>query len=304
MKKLIDKIPNTVLLKNFFSQRQLSVVNQHDNNSFKQNPLMLKAFTLADLNPVPKKWSIGEPDFVGLGIQKAGTSWWFSLLLEHPQVVHNRLNKKELHYFNHFHFRGLEPQDISVYRQAFAKPEGGICGEWSPSYLYNPFVVQYLAKTAPKTKILILLRNPVDRVLSGLNQTLLARLKYFNFTSEQSYVYELFYLYPEAINRSLYSKSLKQLLHYFNRDQILLLQYEKCQANPYKEISRTYQFLGINETYRPKNIKQSINKRNYLMSNLKLEERQYLAEYFSDDVYEAIKLFPEINLALWKDFNI
>ena len=291
------------MLKGIIKNQFLSA-NHGQISGFKLNPFMLKPFTLDDLNPPPEKWSICEPDFVGIGAQKASTSWWYSLLLEHPQVVNNRLKRKELNYFNHFHFRGLEAKDISLYHQAFARPEGTVCGEWSPSYLSNSICAKYLAEAAPNTKILILLRNPIDCMLSGLNQMLYARLKYFDFTPNKSYIYELFYLYPEAINCSLYAQSIKQLLRYFNRNQILLLQYEKCKMNPQQEIARTYKFLGIDEQYQPQNIQRLVHKRKYVIPPLKPKERQHLAEYFTDDVRSTVKMFPEIDITLWEDFDI
>ena len=304
IKELIKKNFYTIPVKKFFLTRQFQVLNFKHSNRFKLNPFMLKPFTIADLKSVPEEWSIGKPDFVGVGVQKAGTTWWHSLLLEHPQVVNNRLEKKELHYFNHFHFQGLEQKDISLYHQAFARPEGTVCGEWSPSYLSNSICAKYLAEAAPNTKILILLRNPIDCMLSGLNQMLYARLKYFDFTPNQSYIYELFYLYPEGINSSLYAQSIKQLLRYFNRDQIILLQYEKCKINPQQEIARTYKFLGIDEQYQPQNIQRLVHKRKYVIPPLKPKERQHLAEYFTDDVRSTVKMFPEIDITLWEDFDI
>jgi hypothetical protein len=50
-----------------------------------------KPFSLDELKPLPEGWRVGEPDFVGVAAVKAGTSWWYSLLLDHPQIVENRL---------------------------------------------------------------------------------------------------------------------------------------------------------------------------------------------------------------------
>ena len=57
---------------------------------------MNRPFTLDDLKKVQQGWHIGPPDFVGVASGSAGSSWWYSLLLQHPQIVPNRLNMKEL----------------------------------------------------------------------------------------------------------------------------------------------------------------------------------------------------------------
>ena len=67
---------------------------------------MKRPFIASDLTTLPEGWQCNEPDFVGVGVPKAGTSWWYSLMLQHPQVVPHRLLSdtnpvsKELNYFS------------------------------------------------------------------------------------------------------------------------------------------------------------------------------------------------------------
>ena len=261
----------------------------------------LGLFSIENLKPIAQGWCIQEPNFVGIGTVKAGTSWWFSLIINHPQVVPNRLNIKELRYFTHFKFHQLTKAQILTYRQAFATPKGSICGEWSPIYFSHPLCIKQLAQTVPNTKILILLRNPIDRMISALNEVT-HNSKKFGFNKEQKQLFNIFSNYPRELQYSCYFYHLKQLLNHFNRSQILMLQYEKCKINPKQEIARTYKFLGIDDQYQPQNIAQSVNKKNYLVLPFTPQERQRLAEYFADDVLNTVKLFPEIDISLWSDF--
>jgi len=251
---------------------------------------------------MPKGWRTGGPDFVGIGTIKAGTTWWYSKLLEHPQIVNNRLNQKELRYFVHFGYRGLKEDDIATYNQAFAAPPGSICGEWSPIYLSHPLCIKYIAEAAPNAKILVILRNPVDRVVSFLNEAAYGSTNY-HFTPEQQYVFNSFNIYPRAMKSSLYADDLRQLLRYFDREQILVRQFEKCKNNPHQEIAHTYRFLSVDDQFQPQNIKRAINKKNYLVPKLNPEERRCLVDYFAEDVRLTIEMFPEIDLSLWKDFD-
>ena len=101
---------------------------------------------------------------------------------------------------------------------------------------------------------------------------------------------------------SLYADDLRQLLRYFDREQILVRQYEKCKKDPLREMALTYRFLGVDEQFQPQNIKRAINRKNYLAPKLNPEERRCLVDYFAEDVRLTIEMFPEIELSLWEDF--
>ena len=310
VKTLLKKIPRTAVLNQIFLKLNQIFLKADSQESKKEqltklNPRMIEPFTLDDLKPVPKGWRIGEPDFVGIGSPKAGTSWWYSLLVNHPQIAEHRLfsekaflRTKELHYFLHFRHNGINKKQISTYRQAFAAPEGNICGEWSALYLRHPFCLEYLAKTAPKTKILLILRNPLDRMVSHLNYLFLNRTRALKLDAKRRYLFEVYSAYPEAILHSLYAHGLRRLLQHFDPSQILVLQYEKCKENPQQEIARTYRFLEVDYHYKPQGIEQAVNRQKYVIPPLTAEERKRLSAYFVDDVRATVEMFPEIDLSL------
>ena len=83
----------------------------------------------------PPGWTTGPPDFVGIGAQRCGTSWWYRGLEAHPGVARVKGRRKELHYFNRF-WDGAVPEDMAAgYRALFPRPEGALVGEWTPRYL-------------------------------------------------------------------------------------------------------------------------------------------------------------------------
>ncbi|HSC35336.1 MAG TPA: sulfotransferase domain-containing protein [Thermodesulfobacteriota bacterium] len=264
---------------------------------------MTRPFGTSDLYRIPDDWKIKGPDFVGVASPKAGTTWWYSLILEHPQVVENGLKEKELAYFYHFGTHGISKEDISVYRQAFASPDNCISGEWSPSYLWYPLALDYLAGAAPETKILIILRNPIDRFISHLNQFKSVYSERFDLGTDLNHMVELFWVFPDSITQSSLSFPLSRLLSLFERDQILILQYEKCKLDIYTEISRTYKFLGIDDGYKPANPGRPVNRIEHKIPDITEEERERLAGYYSPDVQAMKKLFPEIDISLWPEFS-
>ena len=113
-----------------------------------------RAFKKKDLKPIPEDWTIKGPHYVGIASPKAGTSWWNRMILEHPNVKLSRVDRKELCFFCHFGYRGIDAEAIKTYKSAFAVPEGCICGEWTPVYLNFPMAVDYLAEAVPDIKLL------------------------------------------------------------------------------------------------------------------------------------------------------
>src|SRR5271167_2527938 len=118
----------------------------------------------------PAGWRTGPPDFVGVGAQRSGTTRWFDLIVAHPQVLAPLATRKELHFFDRFHSDPLAPADAGAYAEYFPRPEGVLTGEWSPSYLPSPWVPAMLAATAPRARLLVLLRDPVERYISALQR--------------------------------------------------------------------------------------------------------------------------------------
>src|SRR5215208_2410643 len=104
------------------------------------------------------------PDFVVLGTQKGGTSFFYTLLTEHPLV--RRAAAKELHFFDNKFAEG-----VGWYRRCFSEGEQvdghrTITGEASPSYLFEQQVPERMAQIVPEARLIALLRNPVDRAYS------------------------------------------------------------------------------------------------------------------------------------------
>jgi lipopolysaccharide transport system ATP-binding protein len=104
------------------------------------------------------------PDFVVLGTQKGGTSFFYRLLTEHPLV--RGAAAKELHFFDNKFAEG-----VGWYRRCFSEGERvdgqrTITGEASPSYLFDPQVPERIARIVPEARLIALLRNPVDRAYS------------------------------------------------------------------------------------------------------------------------------------------
>jgi hypothetical protein len=235
---------------------------------------------------------IGPPDFIGIGAQRCGTTRWFDLIASHPDVAPSTV-AKELHYFDRFYVGGFTASDASGYHRYFPRDGRRVTGEWTPGYMSAPWIPRLLAAAAPEARLLVLLRDPVERYLSGLEHD--ARM-----AAEQGA--PLSALAPvEAFARGLYHAQLTRVLSYFDRSRVLILQYERCTRDPLAELKRTFSFLGLQVPPSPPDVAANP----HLQPKKPKLDADTLATYveaYSDDVVELARAFPEIDISLWSHF--
>jgi hypothetical protein len=100
------------------------------------------------------------PTFLCLGTQKGGTTTLHRLLVQHPQVFLPAC--KEVHYFS-LH----DQQPLSWYAEHYSSAQPGQrCGDITPYYLFHPRAPQRIQQVLPQAKLIVLLRDPVERSLS------------------------------------------------------------------------------------------------------------------------------------------
>jgi hypothetical protein len=233
--------------------------------------------------------TVGPPDFVGVGVQKAGTSWWYELIVDHPGVFDRPDIPKERHYLSRFCVEPFGPVEIRRYHGWFPRTAGTVSGEWTPDYLAYPWVAPILAEAAPDAKLLVLVRDPVDRFRSGLS---FRHGKGAPFTSATV---------ADAVRQGFTARWLKGLYEFFPPSQVLVQQYEQCRADPAGELARTYGFLGL-ERYQPDELRRQVNVGSGAKIDLDPVAAARLADLYRDDVAELASLVPSLDLALWPRF--
>jgi hypothetical protein len=231
------------------------------------------------------------PDFVGIGAQKAGTTWWFDLITSHPGVYHHPPYNKERHVLSHWGSGGsaYPPEAAADYASWFPRPAGVVSGEWTPAYLYYYWVAELLAEVAPDTKVLVLLRDPVDRYLSGLVHR--GRAGEVPSPSDTH----------RAFERGLYAEQLTQWERIFGRDQMLVLQYERCVREPAAELARTFRFLGLGDDHRPP--VTASGHTGSAKPGLSPKRLELLRTLYEPDVTELVRRHPQVDLSLWPHFS-
>lgn len=242
--------------------------------------------------PCPPGERTGPPDFVGIGVQRCGTTRWFDLIASHADVVTPPGVRKELHFFDRFHAREPVPR-AEDYHAYFPRPAGRLTGEWTPTYLTDVHTPRLLAAAAPDARLLVLLRDPIERYRSAIRrQERLAGRAGLSLHS----------LAPgDAFARGLYHAQLTRLLRHADRTRILLLQYERCVLEPRAELDRTLAFLGLSAAGSSPAIAQWPNRqpgKPDLGDSLTGE----LVEAYRADVQALAADWPEIDLTLWPHF--
>ncbi len=192
-----------------------------------------------------------SPDFIGIGVMKAATTWIFQCLVEHPQVCDR--SKKELHFFDkpQKYKKGIEFY-LSFFQNCL---NDKIKGEFTPAYIFSRQTPELIYRHFPNTKIIVCLRNPVDRVAS-----------HYKFNVYQNGRLSIYKNFSQAIRkdkeivvRGKYYEQLKKYFDLFPKDNILVTIYEEIKNDPQKEISKIYEFLGVDPDFRPAALTRKAN---------------------------------------------
>lgn len=192
------------------------------------------------------------PDFVIIGAQKSGTRWLTNNLRLHPEVG---MPKEELHFFDkEAHFQ----QGVGWYAAQFApfahKP---IIGEKTPDYLWvrkKPLpshraeIAKDMYAMLPNAKLVVVLRNPVERAISAINHLL--RGGYMQASQIKNvFVNHQLLLDHGVLEMGFYANHLKAYLQHYDISQMLVLVYERDIArNGRDAVNKTLQFIGASTT--------------------------------------------------------
>jgi len=238
----------------------------------------------------PPEWTTGPPHFVGIGADRSGTTWWHSLVCSHPQVS-VALTEKELHFFDPYWDGSFSDEDAERYRRHFPRAEGTIAGEWTPRYMYDVWTPALLARAAPDARLLVSLRDPLTRYRSHLRKVI---------AGEGRDMFLVLGRTPTvALSRSLYAYPLLRVLRHFRREQLLVLQHERCIADTAGELRRTFEFLGLEDAdWLPPDADEPVNTGpTGIEIPAALEED--LTSTFAEDLRRLREIAPEIDSSLW-----
>lgn len=206
------------------------------------------------------------PTFLLIGAPQCGTTSFFSYLIRHPGVLPALV--KEVRFFNRNYERGIGwyrsffPLRVSI---SIARRRLGYepaIGEGSPAYLLDPRVPARVHSLDPELRLIVLLRDPVDRAHSqyrlawrsgkerlSLEDALEAepervRGELERMQSDPAYFSRPFHLYAYQA-RGCYADHLERWLRLFPREQLLVLSTEELRRDPASVVADAARFLGL-----------------------------------------------------------
>jgi hypothetical protein len=201
------------------------------------------------------------PDLLIAGAQKSGTTALYAWLGEHPEVFMSR--PKEVHYFDQHYEEGAQ-----WYQQHF-KDAGSsqMAGEATPSYFYFEEAARRMARDVPAAKLIVLLRDPVNRAYSHYHHSLSRNEECLPFhealmaeperLSQGDLVARARYSY---VDRGRYASQVRRLLSLYPRQSIHFDLFENLRDSPSQTYQRAVDFLGLDPAFVPPSLGMKANR--------------------------------------------
>ena len=203
------------------------------------------------------------PSFIIIGAQKGGTTSLYHYLTQHPSVAEALW--KETHFFDLNYGRG-----VGWYRTHFPKISGvngspekvTITGEASPYYLFHLHVPARVHTLLPDVRLIVLLRNPVERAYSHYHHEVSRGYETLSFEAavaqepqrlageearmrrDPQYL-SLPHQRYSYLARGLYLEQLERWLRYFPRERFLILQSEVFYRDSEASLRSVCEFLDL-----------------------------------------------------------
>lgn len=239
------------------------------------------------------------PDFIIIGAQKGGTTSLFDYLAQHPDM--SLAKRKEIHFFDKNYRKGL-----NFYKNYFPLNWQGkekLTGEATPYYLFHPLVAERMSQHLPKVKLIVLLRNPVDRAFSHYQMKVAKKQEPASFEealrleegrlageaekmAQNKAYYSWNYRAFAYQKRGIYADQLERWFKYFDRKQILVLNSEDYFRDYVATLRLVYEFLEI-PFFNPQNLEI---RNAFTKDSMSAETRQHLKAYFHEHNERLFKL--------------
>jgi hypothetical protein len=272
--------------------------------------------TLATMKSAARTWTVPTsrarpmPEFLIIGAQRCGTTSLYKYLAEHPLFVSATLGTKGVHFFDTHYGNGLAWYrahfPTTARRRWFHACHGAdlITGEASPYYLFHPHAPYRIARDLPEAKLIVLLRDPVERAYSQWQHELtrgFEDLERFEDALDaepgrlasdlQRMNADPDYRGPahqhwSYMARSRYAEQLEVYRSLFPAEQLLAIKSEDLFSTPEAEYARVQAFLGLPD--HPPAAFQSHNS--YRRAPMHPDTRTRLVEHFAESNDRVVEM--------------
>ncbi len=226
--------------------------------------------------------------FLIAGVQKGGTTALFDYLGDYSDIALPSV--KELHVFDD-DSRDWGHGDAADYHAHFPDPAGRPCGEATPIYSYWPGALERIRAYNPAMKLILVLRDPVQRAWSHW------RMEYARGAETEPFAWciregrqRLFQSEPwgfhrefSYVERGFYGEQVERLLGLFDKRQLLVLTSESLRADPGPALAAVRAFLGLPAAPPPPGREVHVGREMAYPSELTPEDAAYLRETYAAD---------------------
>lgn len=249
------------------------------------------------MNPTKNNTSqVSEgPDFVGVGMQKCGTTWLADALVQHPGVM---MDQKQLDFFVRYFYKGYK-----WYNSWFKDRNGRKAGEYTPNYIISPRpesfrkefypswnprrIICFWQKQAsardelkahyPGVKVLAIFRNPIERAWSS----------YWSRLNRKARIGKSYVPFQKMWDDDgrwirtcgFYSKHLSHWREVFPDMGVYF--YDDILNDPAGLLRDVYRYIGVDDTFVP-DVSRKIHTGNY--DAIPLETKEMLIDFYRDEI--------------------
>lgn len=174
-----------------------------------------------------------RPNFLYIGPDKAGSTWLFRAMSWHPQIY--MAPAKDLYFFDRYFQNGID----WYFKHFRGATDELVVGEISHDYLYSVEAANRIADVLPDVRLMVCLREPVDRAFSAY----LYLVKHGMFTG--SFEDALVTWEHTLVEHSLYAKHLAAYVDRFPRSSIYVSSFDSLRSDSNAFVQELFSFLGV-----------------------------------------------------------
>ena len=194
-------------------------------------------------------------NFVIAGVQKGGTKALRHFLAQHPMIGFSRADQRtEPHFFDWILANHEHPPPVSVYdsyhRMFDSAALAKVTGDVTPNYIFDKNALSRVQQYNPNMKIIVLLRNPVDRAYSQWNMQVETGRETRGFLMALVHEYRVRRSIGQHRNfsyvqRGFYDSQIARLQRLFPPHNCLILRTESLRSHHQKTLDEVLHFLGL-----------------------------------------------------------
>ena len=243
------------------------------------------------------------PDFVVIGSTKSGTTSLHYYLIQHPGII----SERNVHFFEYMQTNSIEWYRAYFPTKAYKNFKKLTVGEQTATYLFHPLIPKRIHTTIPNAKLIVVLRNPVDRAYSNYTHQVregiekrtfeeaikseLKRIEICKNNSEYKINNDDFsnHVIFSYLRHGIYVDFIKAWMEFFTKEQFLILPTYDLNNNRAKFLKQVFDYLNV-QNFEIKDVeRQNVGEYKKLDKSM----RKFLVDYYRPHNERLFKLLEK-----------